>query len=379
MSDFTISPVRGSSDLRSFITMVWGLYREDLNWVPPIIADRKKLLDVERNPFYRHSEMELFLARRGKDVVGRIAAVVNRAHNETHGDSVGFFGFFECIDDQSVANALFAAAEKWLADRGMTVVRGPVNPSLNDEAGLLVEGFNDPPQILMTYNPNYYSRLIESYGFRKSKDLLAYRLTRKGFLNPKLERVQALVRQREGLTVRAAQFRPREAFQRDVAILKEIYNAAWEPNWGFVKMTDEEFAFLAADLKQVADPDLVLIAERKGVPVGFALGLPDINQALIYNRRGGMLGAGVALLTRRKKITRGRILVLGVIPEFQRLGIDAVLYYEIGTRMTDGHGYTEGEASWILEDNVMMNRAAEMMNGEVYKRYRLYDKTVNKN
>jgi hypothetical protein len=344
-----------------------------------VIADRRKLLDRKRNPFYKHSEMEMFLARRGREVVGRIAAIVNHNHNATHHDNVGFFGFFESIDDQEVANALLRAAEKWLAEQECDVMRGPVNPSMNDEAGLLVEGFNDPPQILMTYNPNYYSRLIEAFGLKKVKDLYAYRLTKEGFLNPKLERVQKLVRQRENLTIRSVNFKEKAAFRRDVATLKGIYNEAWVPTWGFVKMTDEEFDFLAADLKQIAEPDLVMIVERKGEPVGFALGLPDINQALIYNRGGGLIGAVLALLLKKKKITRGRIVVLGVVPRFQRLGIDAVLYYEIGTRMVGDHRYTEGEASWVLEDNTMMNRAAEMMNGEIYKRYRLYDKTVNKN
>lgn len=377
--NLTIRPVRTAGELRSFIKMVWSIYKDDMNWVPPIIADRKKVLSRKRNPFFKHSEMEMFLACNGKKVVGRIAAIVNHNHNRIHGDKVGFFGFFESIDDSSVSLALLGAAEQWLAGKGMDIMRGPVNPSMNDEAGLLVEGFDDPPQILMTYNPKYYSRLIESFGLTKVKDLYAYRLTREGFLNPKLERVQQMVRERESITIRSVNFKQKEAFRRDITMLKQIYNAAWQPNWGFVKMTDEEFDFLAADLRQVAEQDLVLIAERQGQPAGFALGLPDINQALIYNRSGGLIGALLALVFKKKKITRGRIVVLGVVPGLQRLGIDAVLYYEIGTRMTRGHGYTEGEASWVLEDNTMMNRAAEMMNGDLYKRYRIYDKSINKN
>jgi len=374
-----ISTVRTAADLRKFITMVWPIYNDDPNWVPPVIMDRKKLLNRQKNPFYRHAEMELFLATDNGKVVGRIAAITNRLHNETHHDNVGFFGFFESVDRSDVAAALLGAAEGWLAERGMTAMRGPINPSMNDEAGLLVAGFNDPPQILMTYNPQYYSRLMEEFGLRKVKDMYAYRLTAGGFLNPKLERVQKLVREREKLTIRSVNFKEKAAFARDVTILKEMYNAAWTPNWGFVKMTDEEFDFLAADLKQIADPDFVIIAERRGEPVGFAIGLPDINQALIYNRSGGIIGAILALLFKKKKIKRGRIIVLGVLPPFQRLGIDAVLYHEIGTRMTSGHGYTEGEASWILEDNQMMIRAAEMMHGEAYKTYRVYEKSVNKN
>jgi GNAT superfamily N-acetyltransferase len=359
--------------------MVWTIYNGDPHWVPPVIADRKKLLDRERNPFYKHSEMEMFLARRGNQVVGRIAAIINHNHNATHGDKVGFFGFFESIDDQEVAQALFSAAEHWLAERGMEAMRGPVNPSMNDEVGLLVEGFDDPPQILMTYNPKYYSRLIETYGLTKVKDLYAYRLRPETFITPKLERVQNRVRQRHGVTIRTMNFSPKEAFWRDVNALKEIYNSAWVPTWGFVKMTDDEFEFLAKDLKQVAEQDLALIAEVDGKAVGLAIALPDINQAFIYNRNGSLLGAAYSLLFRKKKITRGRILILGVIPSFQGHGLDAVLYYEIGVRMTRGHGYTEGEASWVLEDNVMMNRSAELLNGEIYKRYRLYEKSMNKN
>ena len=375
----TVSPVRSRSDLRSFITMVWSIYRDDPCWVPPVIADRRKILDRRRNPFYKHAEIELFLARQGGKVVGRIAAIVNHNHNRDHADTIGFFGFFESIDSQDVADALLAAAEEWLRDHAMTGMRGPVNPSMNDEAGLLVEGFDDPPQVLMTYNPKYYSRLIEARGLRKVQDLYAYRMTREGFISPKLERVQKAVRAREELTARSLKFRPKVAFLRDVAEIKRIYNSAWEPNWGFVKMTDEEFDFAVGDLRQIAVEDLLVVVERRGEAIGFGLALPDINQALIHNRKGSLPGAIWHLIRRRRSITRGRILILGVVPAYQRRGIDAVLYYEVGTRMTAGQGYSEGEASWVLEGNIMMNRAAELLNAELYKRYRIYEKTMNKN
>lgn len=374
----SIIPVRSNRDVNRFIGMVWSIYKGDPNWVPPVKFDRKRLLDRQKNPFWQHATLQMFLAERDGVVVGRVAAIINRNHNDTYHDKVGFFGFFEAMNDQEVANGLLAAAEQWLAEQGMEVMRGPVNPSLNDEAGLLVEGFDDPPQILMTYNPKYYSAVMETFGLAKSKDMFAYRLTR-SFLTEKIQRVQSAVRQREGLTIRNVDFGDKSAFQRDVAIIKEIYNVAWQANWGFVKMTDAEFDFIAKDLKQLADPDFVLIAEARGKPVGFALGLPDINQVLIRNKRGGLIGAVLAMLRFRKRVNRGRIFILGVIPQFQRLGIDAVLYYEVGTRMVDGKGYREGEASWVVEDNVMMNRAAQMMNGELYKRYRLYDKIIKKN
>ena len=373
-----VLPVRSRTERRQFITMVWDIYKGDPNWVPPIIADREKLLSQKKNPFWSHTDVELFLAREEGRIVGRIAAMVNHAHNEVHGEKLGFFGFFEAIDNPLVADALFSEAEKWLREKGMERVRGPVNPSMNDECGLLVEGFDDPPQILMTYNPEYYSALMKSSGFTKAKDLYAWELT-SDFISPKLERVQKAVRDREGLTVRNFRFGPKKAFQEDVGILREIYNAAWQPNWGAVQMTHDEFDALAADLKTIAAKDLVLIAEVGGKPVGFALALPDINQALIRNRSGSMLGAIWHLVTGKKRIKRGRIIVLGVIPAFQKRGMDAVLYYEIGNRMVHDHGFPVSEASWVLEDNEMMNRAAMMMKGKIYKRYRIYEKTIKEN
>lgn len=374
----TIEPVRTRSQLRQFITMVWDIYKGDPNWVPPIIADREKLLSTTKNPFWSHTDRELWLARRDGHIVGRIAAMVNRNHNDIHHDRVGFFGFFESVDDVSVAHGLLSSAESWLAEKGMDVMRGPVNPSMNDECGLLIEGFDDPPQILMTYNPEYYISVMESFGLGKVKDLYAWKLT-PDFISPKLDRVRRAVSEREELTIRNFRFGPKSAFRHDIEVLRSIYNEAWEQNWGAVRMTPEEFDALAADLKTIAAKDLVLIAEKEGEPVGFALALPDINQALIRNRGGSLLGAVWHLIMGKRRITRGRIVVLGVIPRFRRRGIDAVLYYEIGTRMVNDHRVTEAEASWVLEDNDMMNRAAEMMKGTVYKRYRMYDKTIKEN
>ena len=374
----SVFPVRSSSERRQFITMVWNLYQDDPHWVPPLIADRKKLLDSQKNPFWKHAEMEMFLAKRDGKIVGRIAAIVNWAHNQTHNDKVGFWGFFESENKISTAHALLGAAAEWLSEHNMEVMRGPVNPSINDEVGLLVEGFDDPPQILMTYNPDYYSTLIESYGCTKAKDLYAWQLTMESF-TPKLQRVQQAVREREKITVRTFRFSPKSHFQQDIKILREIYNTAWEPNWGAVKMNPEEFDALATDLKQIAAKDLVLIVEAQGKPAGFALALPDINQVLIKNKKGGIVGALWHLVRGKKRIKRGRIIVLGLLPAFQRRGIDAVLYYDIGMRMANNHGYQEAEASWVLEDNEMMNRAMNMMKADIYKTYRLYDKMIKEN
>lgn len=271
---------------------------------------------------------------------------------------------------------MFHAAEEWLKSKGKSEIRGPVNPSMNDECGLLIDGFDSPPVILMTYNPKYYEKLVENYGFGKVKDLHAYILDQNTFVSDKMRRTVEIIRQRSQVTIREVDFKNKENFKRDVKTLKEIYNAAWQPNWGFVKMTDEEFDFLAADLKQIADPVYTLIAEVKGKVAGFALAIPDINQSLIHNKSGGILGAAWHLLTKKKKINLLRIIVLGVLPEYQKNGVDAVLYQEIGSRGLP-RGIQYGEASWILEDNEPMKKAlTTTMHGTIYKTYRMYQKTL---
>lgn len=373
---FTIRPVSSSADVLKFIKSQWNFYNNDPNWVAPIIADRKKLLDTKKNPFYKHASMQLFLAEDNGRIVGRIAAIVNDNHNKTHNDKVGFFGFFECADDQKVADALFDAAADWLRKKGMTDIRGPVNPSMNDECGLLVEGFDSPAVVLMTYNPPYYARLIEKAGYSKVKDLYAYLLRQEDYRSEKLQRLQNVIRERNKLVIREVDFKHKEQFRKDVTTIKDLYNSAWQPNWGFVKMTDEEFDFLAKDLKQIADQRYTVIAESDGKPVGFMLALPDINQSLIYQKKGHLPGAIWHLLTKKKKINTLRIIVLGVLPQYQGRGIDAVLYHEAGARGLP-NGITQGEASWILEDNVEMNHALQhAMHGTRYKTYRMYQKAL---
>lgn len=374
--EIKIISVNTQADLLKFVKSQWLFYKNDRNFVPPIIADRLKMLNTEKNPFFKHSEIKLFIAEANSEVVGRIAAITNENHNITHNDKVGFFGFFECINNQQVANALFDAAKDWLVSHKKDVMRGPVNLSFNDEIGLLVEGFDEPPRVLMLYNPPYYIDLIENYGFKTARVLLAYLLENKNYASEKMKRIQNIVREKYGIEVRKVNFKDKKLFLQDIKYIKEIYNAAWQPNWGFVKATDEEFDFLAADLKQVAEPELALLAFIKGNPCGFALALPDINQCLIYNKKGRLLGAIWHMLTKKKKIDTARIITLGVKPEFQKTGLDAVLYWEVGER-AHKIGIDKGEASWVLEDNVMMNRGLQTtMNGKVYKKYRIYDKQI---
>jgi hypothetical protein len=335
--------------------------------------DRKKLLSTEKNPFFKHAEIQLFLALKNKEIVGRIAAIKNDLHNIHHNDKVGFFGFFECVDDKETANALFDAAKGWLKDKGMDAMRGPANPSSNDEYGMLVEGFDDSPRILMTYNPEYYLSLCENYGLRKAKDLNAWQLeTDKVLSSEKLKRVADIARKRSGLKISQIELRN---FKSEVEKVKYVYNKAWAPNWGFVPMTDAEIDAMAKDLKPIVEPSLVLFGEIDRKLVGFALVLLDYN--FIFKQMNGRLFPFriFKLLTQKKKIKWARIITLGIIPEFQKRGLDAVFYYEIVKRAADLNIFL-GEASWVLEDNDMMVRGLEVMNSNMYKKYRIYEMPI---
>lgn len=369
MSPIEIRPIAGAKEREAFIRFAWEIYRDSPAWVPPLLMDRRKLMDREKNPFYRHAEAEFFLARRDGRIVGRIGAIVNHNHNAEHNDKLGFFGFFECVDDQEVASALVRTAKEWLKARGMEGMRGPASPSVNDEYGLLIDGFEHPPAVLMPYNPPYYARLLEGAGLAKVKDLYAYLMRQENVFSEKFARVAELVRKRDDLTVRTIDMKD---FAGEIARIKRLYNSAWQHNWGAVPMTDEEFDALAKDLKPVVDPRLVLIAEHQGEPVGFSLSLPDLNVPLKYNRRGTLLGGLLQMFLRKKEIKLLRIIVLGIVPEKLKTGAGTLLLYETGRRGIEA-GFPFGEASWVLEDNVMMNRAAEFMNGERTKTYRLYE------
>lgn len=375
--NFKIVKVDSEKKKNIFIKSQWNFYKNHKNWVPPIIFDRKKLLNVHKNPFYQHSEIQLYYAENNNgDVIGRIAAIINDNHNKTHNDSTGFFGFFECINNQNVADELFAYTESWLKEKGKNKVIGPENPSMNDEVGLLINAFDTPPVILSTYNPEYYISLIENCGYKKAKDLYAFKLTPSSYKTDKVQRLQAIIRERYNLTIRELDMRNKAKFMKDISTFKEIYNKAWVPNWGFVKWTDEEFNFIADDLKMIADPSLVIIAEVNSTPVGFGIAVPNINEYLIKNKNGSLFGALFLSMLYKNKIKSMRILALGLIPEYQRSGIDGVIYYELGERGVKA-GFKWAEASWVLEDNEpMIKGLTSSMNAERYKVYRLYEKDI---
>ncbi|MBA2627902.1 MAG: N-acetyltransferase [Gemmatimonadales bacterium] len=370
---------RERRDITRFIDLPYRLHQRDPMWVPPLRRDVAMLLSRARNPFFEHGDAAYFIAERDGETVGRIAAIDNRLHNEIHGDRVGFFGFFETTDDQAVADALFSAAAEWLRRRDFDTMRGPASFSVNDECGLLVDGFDSPPALMMPHNPAYYVALVERARFAAAKNLLVYQGGDRRFRDyvpvpERLERAVGLMQKRMGLVIRPINMKD---FKGEVERIKKLYNAAWEKNWGFVPMTEHEIEHLAEQFRPVVVPDLVPFIEKDGELIAFGLALPDLNSIFRTNRNGRLLPVLPRLLwaLKREKIRRARIPLLGIMPEWRGKGLDAVLYHWIWTKSRD-HGMFWGEAGWILDDNPAMNAGLVKMGFEVYKTYRLYDRAL---
>lgn len=371
-----VRKVENEADRMKFIKLPWELYKGDPYWVPPLIFDVRKNLDPKKNPFFKHSEVDLFLAEKDGKLAGRIAAIKNDNHNIFHKDKVGFFGFFETIDDEDVSDMLLEKACEWAKSKGFDEILGPVNPSTNDECGLLVDGFDSNPVFLMTYNPKHYIQKIENFGFEKAKDLYAYYIPSEVIKDPKimdrLERMSELIKKRSDVTTYNVNMKD---LKNEVRKIEEIYNSAWESNWGFVPITTEEFDYMAESLKMVVDPDLVMFAEVAGKPAGFTLSLPDFNQVL-KNMNGRLLPFGfLKILRNKKKIDFLRVIIMGVKPEYQKKAIDSVFYLET-IKAGNRNGYTGAEISWVLEDNMPMRMTAEKLGAWIYKTYRIYRKSL---
>jgi len=368
---------RSKPELHRFFDVADRIYTGDPNFVAPLRDDLAKALSLE-NPFFRHAEMQLFLAHRDGQDVGRIAAILDRNHNEFHGEKTAFFGWFESVDDPEAARLLFDAASLWARERKMTVLRGPTNPSLNDEAGLLVEGFDSPPILMMTYNPRSYPALVEAAGFRKAKDLIAFWFEIGPGPLERFRRINERIRRHEPY-FRMHQI-SKKSLANDLPRVREVYNAAWEKNWGFVPMTTEEMDFMAARLKPLLVPEYALLGEiahpgGRVEPVAFMMTLPDYNKA-IAPLRGRLLPFGwLQFLLGIRKIRNVRVLTLGVKREYRSRGLQSLLF-EQSLRVSLEKGYTGCEVSWVLEDNDLMIRGMEIWGGRPYKTYRIYEKEL---
>jgi hypothetical protein len=369
--EIDIVEVTSRSALKRFITFPWKIYAGDPNWVPPLISERKAFFSRKKNPFYRYAKVQLFLAVYQGEVLGRIASCVNFTHNQFHQEKVGFFGFFESIQNYDVAYRLLKVAMIALKRAGMEMMRGPVNFSTNHDVGLLVDAFDQPPVLMMPYNPSYYVEYFERFGLTKEMDLLAFRMTQENAPSERLQKIVERVRSRSGATFRKVDL---SDFDNELSRALKIYNDAWEDNWGFVPLHEDEFAHVGKDMKQILDPDLLLFAEIDGEPVGFALALPDINQVLI-KLNGRLLPFGLLRLlwdTKiRNKIDQVRVLTMGVVKEHQKRGIDTVFYLDLFNNGT-AKGYHTAELSWVLETNKLMIAVAESLGAQRYKTYRVY-------
>lgn len=359
--------------LHEFIQVQWDVLEKYPHWVPQI---RRTLLELlnPRHPFYQTSEVQMFVGLIDKKPLGRIMAIDNKTSQNFHGDQIGQFGFFDCIENEKLAKELFKAARDFLKKRGLQKMQGPFNPSTNYDCGLLIEGFDDPPQIMMPYNPPYYQTLFEQQGLTKVKDLLAWQFI--GFDFPMPEVMKKVIERTQRNHKITYRYFNQSKFHEEVALMHEIYNDAWEKNWGFIPMADAEFKHTAKNLKQVLDPNLIVFAFVDGQPAAFSVALPDYNQVFKHIPSGNLFPFGLfTFLTGKKHIDRFRVITLGIKQKFRHLALAANLY-KLTKDSAHKLKYIQAETSWILEDNKNINRPIEMMGGKVYKTYRIFEQTL---
>jgi len=371
MKSIVVDRVSRASEKREFLKLPFRLYADDPLWVAPLNTEIKKKLDPARHPFYRHGELNFFLARRNGRIVGRTAALVDRASNDFHQEKVAGFGLIEFERDPEVAQALLKEAARFGADQGMEILRGPFSFSTNEECGTLVQGFDRSPVVMMPYNPPWHAGLYEKIGISKARDLIAYFIDQSASFT-RLERLARRVINRSGLTVRPLSVKK---FNRELDRILEVYNSAWEKNWGFVPMDPDEFKWQAQKMKPVLKPDLVLIAKAEDRPVGFSLSLPDLNHAM-KPMKGRLFPFGlVQFLLRLRSITGLRVMAMGVKPEHRNQGVEAVLIHQT---IVNGlkRGYNWAELSWVLEDNRAMCHLAENIGARPYKKYRIWEAPI---
>ncbi len=371
----TVEKITGTKKLSHFIDFPHELYKDEKNYVPELFLAQKDLLDPKKHPFFEHSHLDLFLAYRDTKIVGRIAAIRNNNHIKFTGNKEGFFGFFDAINDDEVAGKLFDTACDWVKKEGLNSIIGPANFSTNEPFGLLIDGFDTPAMINTTYNFPYYAKLIEHYGFDKKVDLFAYKIEDTSVSEKSVKLSQAFEERlkTKGITIRPIKMK---IYNQEAEAASHVYNAAWDKNLGFVPMTKNEFLHLCKDMKMIIDPELCLVAEHEGKMIGFAFAIPNVNQILQKIKRGRLLPFGIfKLLFGLKKINNIRIVVLGVIEGYRKLGIEAIFYSKIITTCKAKNIHS-AEASLILENNEMMNQGLLRINAKVYKTSRMYVKSL---
>lgn len=363
--------VSDKKDFTRFVEFPYSHYAKDEHWVPPLRVQQRDLLDVHKNPFFEDAEMALFLAEINGKVAGRIGAIHNKTYNRFNDVEVGFFGFFECIDSQQVANLLFKVAIDWLKDRGLHTVYGPFSPNMMAEIGILIEGFEYDPSLMMPYNKTYYDKLISSAGFTKKVDLLAFRITDEVVDMDRIKKADEIVKKRmPDLKIRDVNLKN---IKEETIIIRDIFNKAWAKNWGFAPVGVNEFDHIVKDLKMIIDTDFAQVAEFDGKPVAFSISLPDMNIAF-KKMNGSLYPFGIfKLLYYKNKIKQMRTALMGVLPEWQGRGID-ILLHQRGVINGLNRGFKSSELSWLLETNTSMVNVAVRLGAFVEKKYRIYEK-----
>jgi hypothetical protein len=377
-----VRKVENAEDFQAFFNFPWTLYKNDPNWVPPLLSMRRDLLDKKKNPSWEYMEGDYFAAWRGTEIVGTITALVNHRHNEFHEENVGWFGTFDVFDDQEAATALLNTAADWVKTRKYDAIRGPQSFTTHEETGLLVDGFNRPV-LLMPYNPPYYQKLVEGAGFVKAMDIYSFHLSRQGAIEhataDRLERLTKAVMKRNKITVRPID---KKNLKAEFQLFKDIYNAAWDKNWGFVPMTPKELDAMVKSLGDFFDPSMAFFAEVDGVPAGFVMGVPDFNEVLqlAYAKPG--TPEIVTLLKAlwywkiRPVIDTARIPLMGVKEGYRNKGVDAVLYYYVLNALINNPRIQHSDSGWILEANKDMVSIAKSFGSDIYKTHRFYEKKL---
>ncbi|MBN1965333.1 MAG: hypothetical protein JW910_11860 [Anaerolineae bacterium] len=381
-SNVSVRRMTSRADREAFVRFPWTVYKDDPNWVPPLLSMRRDKFDTENNPMLAHLTVEYFVAWRGAEPVGTIAAFVNHHHNEYHHENIGWFGMFDVLDDEEAALALLNTAEEWVRGQGKDALRGPASYGDMDEFGLQVDYFHEPHVLLMPYNPPYYQGFIEAAGFEGIMDLLSYRIPREALMGDnipdKIKRLLPKLKERRKIELRGPDMKH---LDQEVVLLREMYTAAWQDNWGFVPPTQAEMEYVVKQLRPFFDPELALIAEVEGKPIGFILLFPDLNQAFKYARPHPNKPEIFTLLQFlwhwkiRPKVNILRVPFLGVIEEYRGLGVDAMLYMAIAEAAIR-KGYWGADFGWILDNNLAMKQVSDLIHGEVYKRYRMYHKPI---
>lgn len=373
MANVEIVTAVGGSEFKDFIDLPWTIYADFPQWVPPLKKEVRRMLDPGGHPFWEFSERVLFLARRGKKTVGRIAGIIDRHHNEFHREQMGAWGFFECADDPEAASALFLSVETWVRSKGMTFMRGPLNPSLNYEAGLLIDGFDSPPALMMPHNPPYYPRLIESCGFTKEKGLFSFLIDGEYRLPEWMESLAERLARKKGIHIRP--FRLKEPVS-ELALVREIFNDCWSSNWGYVPLSDHEIREIGKSMVAIADPDLAFFLYYEDEPAGVCVVLPDINPLLKrFNGRIGLSGL-LKILLYRREITGLRALLFGIKEKYRQLGLPLLAIRHLYEAARKKGKYRSLELGWTLEDNESINSLVEEAGARIHKKYSIYRKAL---